>query len=343
MVDSRVLKRLTEKKEQLQKLLKGKPKNFWEQLDEWVRVELTYASNNIEGNILTRRETAEVIERGVAAVIKGKPLRDQIEALNHAKAVDLIRQLAVQIRGHQFIDEGHIKSIHKTILAGIDDYNAGNYRQTEVFIRGVSDVIFPQFNEVPIKMRQLIEWLEGQQIIHPVVVAADLHFKFVTIHPFIDGNGRTGRLLMNLVLLLTGYPLAVIRAEERQEYLESLHTLQIQNDGTAYYKIICKAVEKSLDAYINLAQGKPALAHFGKMVSSGQKRLKIGQVARAAQVSIASVRHYIDEGLIRPSGRSVGGFMLFEPKVVEAIGEIKRLQKEERLLISEIKEQLRKN
>lgn len=342
MVDA-VLKRLSEKKEQLRRLLKAKPAHFREQLDEWIRVELTYASNNIEGNTLTRQETAEVIGRGVGAVIARKPLKDQLEALNHAKAIDLTLQLAAQLKGHQFIEEEHIKSIHRTILAGIDDYNAGNYRQTEVFILGVSDVTLPQPYEVPIKMRQLIEWLEGQQATHPVLVAAEAHFRFVSIHPFIDGNGRTGRLLMNLVLLLNGYPLTVIRAEERQEYLESLHTLQIRNDDTDYYRLVYKAVERSLDAYLNLVQGKPALTLFSEIgrVATGQKLLKIGQVARMARVSIPTVRYYLDQGLIRPTQKTRGGFMLFELKVVEAIREIKRLQKEERLLIGEIKERLR--
>lgn len=342
MVDN-MLKQLSEKKERLQRLLKAKSAKFQEQLDEWIRVELTYASNNIEGNTLTRQETAEVIERGVGAVIARKPLKDQLEALNHAKAIDLTRQLAAQLKGHQFIEEEHIKSIHRTILAGIDDYNAGNYRQTEVFIRGVSDVILPQPYQVPIKMRQLIEWLEGQQATYPVQVAAEAHFRFVSIHPFVDGNGRTGRLVMNLVLLLNGYPLTVIRAEERQEYLESLHALQIRNDDTDYYRLVYKAVERSLDAYLNLAQGKPALTPFSKIgrVATGQGLLKIGQVAGAAKVSIPTVRYYVDQGLIRPVSKTAGGFMLFEPQVVKTIGEIRRLQQEERLLLSEIKLRLK--
>ncbi len=331
------LKELTSKKERLQTLLKTKPGGFKDQLDEWVRVELTYSSNFIEGNTLTRQQTAEVIERGISAVIKGKPLKDQLEALNHAKAIDLIRSVSEQTKGHQFISERDINSIHRTILAGIDDLNAGKYRQVEVFIRGVSDVVFPQPNKVPIKMRQLIEWLEGQQEPHPVTVAADLHSRFVTIHPFIDGNGRTGRLLMNLVLLTNNYPLAIIRAEERQEYLESLHTLQTKKDNKAYYTLVYRAVERSLDSYLNLAQDKPALTPFGDI--SGL--LKIGEVASGAGVPIPTVRYYVSEGLIEPIKRSKGNFMMFEPGVVETIKKIRKLQKDERLSIAEIKERLK--
>ena len=332
------LKELTSKKEKLQALLKNKPKNFQNQLDEWVRVELTYSSNFIEGNTLTRQQTAEVIERGVSVVIKNKPLKDQLEALNHSKAIDLIRKIAEQVKSHQFISEADIKDIHKTILAGIDDYNAGSYRQTEVFIKGVSDVAFPQPNQILIKMRQLIEWLERQQETHPVTIAANLHYKFVTIHPFIDGNGKTGRLLMNLVLLLNNYPLAIIRAEERQEYLDSLHKLQTKKNNKDYYSLIYRAVERSLDAYFNLAQGKPALTPFGDI--SGL--LKIGEVASNAEVTIPTVRFYIDAGLIKPTKRSKGNFMMFQPNVVKTIKKIKKLQKNKRLSIVEIKKELKK-
>lgn len=332
------LKELASKKEKLQALLKTKPKNFQNQLDEWVRVELTYSSNFIEGNTLTRQQTAEVIERGVSAVIKNKPLKDQLEALNHSKAIDLIRKIAEQVKGHQFISEADIKNIHKTILTGIDGYSAGNYRQTEVFIRGVNDVTFPQPNQIPIKMRQLIEWSERQQETHPVTIAANLHLKFVTIHPFTDGNGRTGRLLMNLVLLLNDYPLAIIRAEERQEYLENLHKLQTKKNNKDYYSLIYRAAERSLDAYLNLVQGKPALIPFGDI--SGL--LKIGEVASNAGVTIPTVRFYIDKDLIKPTKRSKGNFMMFQPGVVETIKKIKNLQKNKRLSIIEIKEKLKK-
>lgn len=335
------LSQLTLKQQRLQELLKTKPKHFQAQLDEWVRVELTYSSNHIEGNTLTRQETAEVIERGFSAVIKGKPLKDQLEALNHARAVDLVCHMAEQIKGHQFISEGDIKSIHKTILASIDDYNAGKYRQTEVFIRGVTDVIFPQPNQVAIKMRQLIEWLEGQQETHAVHIAADLHSRFITIHPFVDGNGRTGRLLMNLVLLTNDYPLAVIRAEERQEYLEAVHTLQTKNNSDDYYQVIFRAIERSLDAYLNLAQGKPALIPFGNLSKiSPQKLLKIGQIAQLSQVSIPTVRYYVAEELIKPTAKSQGGFMLFTPKIVDTIKTIKQLQLNQRLSIAEIRSKL---
>src|SRR5258706_9665035 len=180
------LQQLTEKKQQLDKH-KPLPKELMNNLEEWLKVELTYTSNAIEGNTLTRIETAEVIERGITAVISGKPLKDQLEAINHAKAVDFIKELAAKRKGHQFITEQDILDIHKIILTSIDDAGAGIYRRVDVFIRG-KDVELPRPNAVPHLMKDFTHWLEGQQGIHPVRVASDAHFRFVNIHPFIDGN-----------------------------------------------------------------------------------------------------------------------------------------------------------
>ena len=167
------LKQLIKKKAQLDKL-RPLPPELVQNLEEWFKVELTYSSNAIEGNTLSRIETAEVIERGTAAVISGKPLKDQLEAINHAKAIEFIKKLAKLRKGHQFITGEDIKAIHKIILDGIDDKWAGKYRTTDVFIRG-SDTEFPRPNAVPYSMQELISWLHGTQDEHPVRIAAGSH------------------------------------------------------------------------------------------------------------------------------------------------------------------------
>jgi len=129
------LQQLTEKKQQLADI-GPLSRDFVQNLEEWLKVELTYTSNAIEGNTLSRIETAEVIERGVTAVISGKSLKDQLEAINHAKALDFIYDLATKRKGHQFITEQDILNIHKYILSSIDDAGAGVYRRIDVFIRG---------------------------------------------------------------------------------------------------------------------------------------------------------------------------------------------------------------
>lgn len=329
-----LLKRLTKKKEQLDRL-RPLPKELEQSLDDWLRVELTYSSNAIEGNTLTRIETAEVLERGTAAVIKGKPLKDQIEALNHAKALEFIKTLAHTLKSHQYITEENIKVIHKIILSGIIDEWAGKYRKTEVFIRGFG-VDLPQPEKVPYMMAEFGQWLQGIQE-HAVRVAADSHYKFVTIHPFVDGNGRTARLLMNLVLLIHDYPMAIIRNEERIQYLEALNTAQTKGNLQPFYAIVETAVERTLDAYINAAKGKPVLATLMKPT---RRLLRIGELAKETGETLHAIRHWVEKGLFEVAEHTEAGYQLFDRSIIERVKEIRRLQKEERLSIDEIKRRL---
>jgi len=308
-------------------------------LEGWLKVELTYSSNAIEGNTLTRLETAEVIERGVSAVIKGKSLKDQLEAINHAKAVEFIRILAKEKRGHQYITEADIKTIHKIVLAGIDDEWAGRYRESEVFIKG-ANVQFPISRDVPYHMIEFVQWLETQQGFHPVRVAADAHFKFVSIHPFVDGNGRTGRLLMNLILIINGYPMAIIRNEDRTQYLEAVYIGQTKKDLTPFYSVIENAEERSLNAYLNATQGKPTIpVLMGKDAET--KLLRIGELAEAARETKPTIRFWTKEGLLNIAKVTEAGYALYDAKMIERAKKIRRLQNEDRLTISEIKERLK--
>lgn len=309
------------------------------QLEDWLRVELTYSSNAIEGNTLTRIETAEVIEKGIGATIPGKPLKDQLEAINHAKALEFIKQLAQEITGHQFITQEHIKTIHKIILGGIDDKWAGKYRQTDVLIRG-SNVELPGPFRVPSLMQNFIRWLKEQQETHPVIIAALAHYKFVSIHPFIDGNGRTGRLLMNLILILNGYPVAVVRNEERTEYLNALETAQTKNDLQSFLNLIENAVERSLDAYINASEGRSTMEHLSPAPET-YKLLKIGQLAKVTGKTVSTLRFWTKEGLLQVEKRTQGGYQLYGQSMVEQAKKIRRLQDEKRLSIAEIKQNLK--
>lgn len=335
-----LLKRLTEKKKKLDKL-RQLPKELEQNLDDWLKVELTYSSNAIEGNTLTRIETAEVLGRGVAAIIKGKPLKDQLEALNHAKALEYIKTLASTLKSHQDITEEKIKIIHRIILAGINDEWAGKYRKTEVFIRGFN-VDLPQPHKVPCMMVEFIRWLQGIRE-HAVQVAADAHYKFVAIHPFIDGNGRTGRLLMNLVLLIHGYPMAIIRNEERTQYLNALNVAQTKGNLQPFYVIVETAVERMLDAYINAAQGKPALSGLILISPKTNKLLRIGELAKETGVTLNAIRHWTENGLLEVVEYTESGYQLFDRSMIERIKGIRRLQQKERLTINEIRNKLGSN
>ena len=241
---------LTKKKEQLDSygpLSEALARN----LDDWFCVELTYTSNAIEGNTLTRHETALVIEKGITS--SGKSLREHLEATNHAHALRWVRDQVT--RKPQTINEKDILHIQSVILRGIDDINSGCYRNIPVRISG-SSVILPNPHKVPDLMKNLIESFRYSHNLHPVELASEAHYQLVTIHPFVDGNGRTARLLMNMILLMTGYPLAIIRKTDRLAYIDSLERAQLGKSKDDYLKIIISAVDRSLDIYLKAVQGE---------------------------------------------------------------------------------------
>lgn len=323
-----LFEKLTKKKEQLDKY-RPLPPELVENLEEWLDVELTYTSNAIEGNTLSRMETALVIEKGIT--IEGKSLREHLEAINHKKAIEYIRELAK--RKHQFLEELDILRIHGFILKGINDEWAGRYRQVPVRISG-SNVGLPNYIKVPSLMKDFVLWLSSIQGEHPVKIASDAHYKLVSIHPFLDGNGRTSRLLMNLILIQHGYPPAIIKKEERRRYLSSIEESQLGGSLRKFYELMIEAEDRTLDIYLSAASGKEAPSLLK------EKKLKIGELEKAVEIPASTIRYYIEQGLITPDGHSQGGFMLFSPKVVEKIKEIKRLQQEERLSIKEIRNKL---
>ncbi len=326
-----IFEKLTKKKEELDKY-RPLPSELVKNLEEWLDVELTYTSNAIEGNTLSRMETALVIEKGIT--VEGKSLQEHLEAINHKKALEYIRELAQ--KGHQFLEEKDILYIHSLILKGINDAWAGRYRQVPVRISG-SEVVLPNYVKVPSLMENFMRWLQSIQGEHPVKIAADAHYKLVSIHPWIDGNGRTSRLLMDLILIQQGYPPAIIKKEERRRYLSSIEEAQLGGSLQKFYDLMIEAEDRTLEIYLSAAKGKTAPS-----VLKEEKPLKIGQLAKATGISASAIRYYVKQGLITPKGHSEGGFMLFNQRIVEKIKEIKRLQEEERLSIAEIRRRLTK-
>jgi len=214
-------------------------------LENWFRVELTYTSNAIEGNTLTRRETAVVIEKGIT--VGGKTLKEHLEATNHAKALDFVHSIVGKKPAQLTAQD--ILTIHEIILKGIDDENAGHYRNVPVRISG-SAVVLPNPRKVPDLMDEFKNFLTSKNNLHPVEFAGEAHYRLVTIHPFVDGNGRTARLLMNLLLMMAGYSPAIIRTRDRLSYIGALEKAQLGGAKDDYRKIITRAVERSLDIYL---------------------------------------------------------------------------------------------
>lgn len=192
------------------------PEETLASLRAYYRVGLTYSSNALEGNSLTESETKVVIEDGLT--IGGKPLRDVYEATGHAKAYDFL----FDISKDRPVGEKDILELHRLFYSQIDKENAGAWRKVRVFISG-SRRVLPAPEKVPALMAAFVRWMaENEGKLHPVEFAARVHLKFVFIHPFVDGNGRVARLLMNLALLRAGWTIAVIPPICRPEYIATL-------------------------------------------------------------------------------------------------------------------------
>jgi Fic family protein len=222
-------------------------------LEEHYEINYTYDSNKIEGNTLTLQETFLVVEKGMT--IGGKSLREHLEAINHYEAIGYIKET---ISKKEFFNEWILKNIHLLILRGIDDRNAGKYREIEVRISG-SKYVPPEFFKLPEMMEKYFEFYElNIKKIHPVILAADMHQKLVEIHPFVDGNGRTARLVMNLILLQNGYSIANISGElnNRMEYYNALESSKIENNIFPFRMLIASEVKKSLTDYLNVIESK---------------------------------------------------------------------------------------
>lgn len=199
----------------------------------------TYNSNAIEGNTLTLSETKAVLLHGVT--VSGHPLREHLEAVNHLEAWRLMRRMA---SGGQPVTEEDILSLHRVILTGIQSEEAGRYRRERVRIAGAS-LILPNPLKVPDLMADFARELGNPAGVHPVLHAARVHYGLVAIHPFIDGNGRTSRLLMNLLLLRAGYPAALIPVAERARYYTALE-LANGGDFLPFEAFIIDRVRKSV-------------------------------------------------------------------------------------------------
>lgn len=298
-------------------------------LSEWFKVELTYTSNAIEGNTLSRAETAQVINDN--QTIGNKTIQEHLEAINHAEAFDYILSLIKTSKND--ITQKTILNIHQKILQKIDDTNAGRFRTVSVRIAG-SRVIMPNSSKVPELMDEFISWLHNTNINSPTL-AIEAHLKFVSIHPFVDGNGRTARLLMNLILLQSGYPPAVISKEDRQTYLLSIEKVQLGGSSVPYYNFMYQAINKSLDMYLESASDKQQ-----KQILNKKDLLRIGELAKLTNESVPTIRYWTNEKLIPVESYTKGGYQLYNQNTVTLISKIRQLQKEKRLTLTEIKKKL---
>ena len=234
-----------------------------------LRLDWNYHTNAIEGNSYTRGETISLLMQGITA--NNKPIRDGLEIQGHNRAIDIIMSL---IKEDRKLNETDIRSLHKIIL-GEDYYNpaktnegnptrklikGGVYKTTPNHVKTITGEIhyYASVEETPVKMKELVDWYNKMSLdkkINPIVLAALFHHKFVAIHPFDDGNGRMTRLLTNFVLLKFGYPISVIKQENRKQYYATL--AQADNgEVIPIVELISETVENSLDLYSKVIRGE---------------------------------------------------------------------------------------
>lgn len=334
--------KLIEKKEQLDSHRQkggGLPAALVQNLDEWFKIELTYTSNAIEGNTLTRRETALVVEKGIT--VGGKSLIEHLEATNHAKALDMIHEIASRRSGRGGkVSEKEIFALHEAVLKGIDDAHAGQYRNVAVRISG-SNVIMPNPVKVPDLMEEMAKWLNKKSSTHPIEFAAEAHYQLVTIHPFVDGNGRTARLLMNLILLMHGYPPAIIRKRDRLAYISSLEKAQLGGSKDDFLKIIAKSVDRSLNIYLKAINQEETDDEQPKQPRQldDEALLKIGALAKQANETVATIRFWTKEGLLQIAETTPSNYALYSIDMIDQCKQIQNL-KAKRYTLAEIKERL---
>lgn len=214
-----------------------------------LELEYTFESNRIEGNTLTLRETDLVINEGLT--ISGKSMREHLEAINHQEAIAYIKHLTEK---NTSLNEREILAIHNLVLRGINPDDAGRYRRVQVMIKGSSHMP-PQPFLVSKEMEDFFIWYEtNKNSLHPIVLAAEMHERLATIHPFIDGNGRTSRLVMNFILLQHGYIIANIKGDydTRIQYYNALETAQTKNNKEDFLLFVAQTEKESLERYLDI-------------------------------------------------------------------------------------------
>ena len=216
---------------------------------EALELEYTYESNRIEGNTLTLQETDLVVNQGLT--VSGRSMREHLEAINHQEAIAFIKELAEK---RNPIRERDILALHNLVLRSIDSENAGRYRRVQVMITG-SKHVPPAPYLVAVQMEAFFAWYKNaEHELHPVILAAEAHERLVTIHPFIDGNGRTSRLLMNLILLRNGFVIANIKGDlqSRKAYYKALETAQAEESKSEFINLVLDQEIEALERYLKI-------------------------------------------------------------------------------------------
>lgn len=299
---------------------------------ERLRVDWTYNSNAIEGNTLTYGETAFFLREGLTS--EGRPLKDYVEAKNHAEAIDYLQEI---VQSNRMLTESFIKELHGLLLRDIHHtiaisrrpsgygrqegadgklihkpLNAGKYKLQPNHVLTLSGTIHTYIDPIHVldEMQGLLRWLEESNTLHPVERAILFHYRFVSIHPFDDGNGRMARLLMNMLLMQAGYPPCVVRHSKRREYLQSLEDVDSKGSTNTFVRMIASELIHTEEIMLDVLQGKPLPPMPGEKLhrdarkelilkTIGDDTLSMGQLAdRLPRIKRPTLKHDVS-GLVR--------------------------------------------
>jgi Fic family protein len=234
--------------------LRPLPADVVQELGNRFTIRLTHHSTAIEGNTLSQSETEIIVEKGIT--IGGKSVREHLEVIGHKEALDFVLALADR---RESITERDIRDIHALVMKGQANRDAGAYRGLNVRAAG-TEFAYPDHLHVPELMGDFVSWLNAEPAVHAVAFASEAHFRFVSIHPFRDGNGRVGRLLLNFLLLRRGYSIAVIPVERRAEYIDSLVVAQSGKGNARLLDLVASAVENSLVETLSVCMSSADMA-----------------------------------------------------------------------------------
>ena len=254
-----------------------------EKLREHFRTHHIYHSSGIEGNRLTLQETSIVLKEGID--ISGKPLKDSIEVKNLGIAFDFLYELSQE---ENPITENYLKQIHSLIIGQDESLSPGDYRNIGVIITG-SEHTPPEPFEVPIKMRELFDWIKENENENPILVGAIAHHEMVKIHPFKDGNGRTARLLLNLILLKRGYPICNIRRDERPDYYNAL-SLADDSEYEPIVEVVTKNCTNLFAEYARIRDESNRLKDWAKRIGAKDTQQRLAKSKAEFELWLNKVR-----------------------------------------------------
>lgn len=221
------------------------------EIERQKKMDHIWSSSAIEGNTLTKYETISFLETGLT--VSGKPIKDYLEILDLNEAFDFVKELSTQDIHYTLVDIMDINRI-ATLKTSTSLGEAGKLRRIDVWPNGFPEEKYVSPSKIEDEMKAFLKWYNEDKTLHPVEKAALTHFKLVSIHPFIDGNGRTSRLLMNMELMKHGYPIINIQPdkESRQAYMEALQVGRNTNDTTKFVKLVSEYVKSELSERIEI-------------------------------------------------------------------------------------------